>query len=82
MTPSSPTVAVLTPIPAEWLSVCDKLSDAIDIPDPVYPMKVVALETFLIRRYNLRTDDQAHPDIFGWSESAPTANAGDIDIGR
>jgi hypothetical protein len=43
---------------------------------------MLALETFLIRRYSLRTDDQAHPDIFGWSESAPTANAGDIDIGR
>lgn len=37
----------------------------------------LALETFLIRRYGLRSDDQAHPDIFGWSESAPTANAGD-----
>ena len=26
-----------------------------------------ALEEFLIRRYNLRTDDQEHPDMFGWS---------------
>ena len=40
MTPPSPTVAVLTPIPAEWRSVCDKLSDANPIDDPVYPMKV------------------------------------------
>jgi hypothetical protein len=33
-----------------------------------------ALETFLTRRYGLRSDDRAHPDIFRWSEMgrAPT----------